>query len=87
MRLNSIFELSSGVNINEITNKQFINYFMSIQYILEGNNIQVEVSDLTPADHSENYTYLEVPNDIKNATKISLIFVIRDQKYVYQIKG
>lgn len=87
LRLNSIFELSSGVNINEITNKQFINYFMGIQYILEGNNIQVEVSDLTPADHSENYTYLEVPNDIKNATKISLIFVIRDQKYVYQIKG
>ncbi len=62
--------------------------FATIEYNIDGKAKRqpVNVIDVTPSSNME-YTYLEVLEEVSKATKVSLVFNIRDKEYKYKLVG
>lgn len=77
-------------NLNFITNipeiSDFISKFGSITYILNDVKNTTEVDIITNKYISKNNIYLEVPDEIKDASNIWLNLTIRNKKYNILIK-
>jgi hypothetical protein len=64
-----------------------IGYYGHINYTLYGNNKTVKLTKISDSDFSpDSFSYYEVPSEIKNASKIDLILIIRDTKYTFNLK-
>jgi len=63
---------------------KFINNFASLQYKINEKKL-TDFVNLTPSN-VDNLIILEVPSNIINASSIQLIFQIRNQKYVVNLK-
>lgn len=90
MRLNLNYKLDNDYIINAYKNSfNFINKFGTIEYELNGQKKthtialkQVKPQKVTTG----NDLYIEVLKEVKSATKITLVFKIRNQEYRYQVK-
>lgn len=74
-------------NINDISD--LIELFGTIKYTVNNENKEMNtvINEVKPSnDNNKNIYYFEVYSDIKDASKISLILNIRNQKYEYVLK-
>jgi len=77
--------------INKIKNiSSLISQFGTIEYELNGKK-HTETNDFNEQTfkkvNKENTYYIEINKEIKDATEIKLIFTMRNQKYIYILRG
>ena len=84
---NKILEISFVSN--NFTGKSFIdfsNIYAKIRY--EDNNGKmksVEPKSLI-SNYNGNYAYFSIPTDIKDNGKLRLVFIFRDERYIYHLR-
>lgn len=67
------------------TDRLFPNHFFTIQYNDNAMNLKtMKIENKTPSNYKG--IILQVPNEIKHATKINLLVTIRDKQYVINLK-
>jgi len=64
----------------------FIKKYGKVRYIVDGNEYLENVS-LKITKYRGNYAYLEVNEQINNASSIELVFTVRTYQYIYKLKG
>ena len=81
------YESDENLFINKYiqTPSDFLDYFGSIKYTV--NDVEKNSSfSVVKIDFETNNVYLEVSNEVKNAESLDLIVIIRNQKYVVNLK-
>ena len=84
--VNNILEIA--FSSNSFTGKSFVdfsNIYAKIRY--EDNNgkmKRIEPNSLVNS-YNGNYAYFSIPNDIKEDGKIDLVFIFRNQRYIYHL--
>lgn len=91
MKIVSTFEHSDELDpfIKKYINysSDLIGYYGYLNYNIYGNNKSVKLIKISDSDFSpDNYSYFEVPTELKNANKIDLIILIRGSKYTFNLK-
>lgn len=89
MRINGNFEPDETSNLDEITDLYyFLNTFGTINYKIKDDwySHKIDSKIIEPTTGTDNYYYIEVNQDIKNASEIYLTFKIRDYNYRYILK-
>ena len=89
LKLDGTLEYTTLINkINDIP--KLISQFGTIEYTINGKTY-TETNDFTEQEFKklkkENTYYIEINKEIKDATQIKLIFTMRNQKYVYILRG
>lgn len=87
LKINMIYEPDESLFINKYihTPSDFLDYFGSIKYTV--NDVEKNSSfSVVKIDFETNNVYLEVSNEVKNAESLDLIVIIRNQKYVVNLK-
>lgn len=84
--VNNILEIA--FSSNNFTGKSFVdfsNIYAKIRY--EDNNGKVKsiVPNSLVSNYNGNYAYFSIPNDLKEDGKIDLIFIFRNQRYIYHL--
>ncbi|MDO5569355.1 MAG: hypothetical protein Q4G04_04515 [bacterium] len=83
------------LNLNLTTNESrdyslslydFISNYSRLLYKIDDNVYTSEMTNKTPANHQESAVYLEVSNQLENASAIWFEFSFRNKHYKYQIK-
>ena len=77
--------ITKNDKLNQLIYDSLFAKFATIEYELNGKTYTQKpaIIDLSPKD--SEYTYLEVVKDSSKATKVTLIFTIRDKEYRYQL--
>ena len=91
IKINGTFNLDQKVVINKYLNLyNFIDFSSKIVYKIEGivkthdlNLVQIKPIKAV----KENTYYIEVLEEVKNATDIAIVFNVRDYNYTYYLKG
>lgn len=89
----TLLVLNGNINVDQnssyykykLSNNNFAQDFMKIEYTIGDKTSYLDVKDSTPND-STGFIVLETSNYLKNADSISLIITIRNQKYTYKLK-
>lgn len=86
MKVKFSLTLDNNINTNDITNK-FLPKFANLRYTINDKEYKhnINLVDITPTG-VEDYSYLEVKEEVQNAKHIYLDFKIRDSVYTYIIK-
>ena len=85
--VNNILEIA--FSSNSFTGKSFVdfsNIYAKIRY--EDNNGKmksVEPKSLI-SNYNGNYAYFSIPTDIKDNGKLRLVFIFRDERYIYHLR-
>ena len=69
----------------KLSNNNFAQDFMKLEYTIGDKTSYLNVKDVTP-NNSDSVIVLETSNYIKSADSINLIITIRNQKYTYKLK-
>ena len=87
LKLNLDLELDNSLYINRFitNNTNFVSMFGEILYTINGEKktYKMNVKNL---DIETKNVYLEVPNEIKNATEIKLKLTIRNKEYIIKLR-
>lgn len=89
MKLNMKINIDPTVAISSHTNLfYYIETFGSISYTIGNTNKIQEINliNRTPSNYQGNEIFVEVLEEIQNASTINLRFIIRDKKYIIKIK-
>ena len=90
MKIDAEFSVDSNVNSAQIVSfDDFLNTFATINYKIGSGWIskRIDTQSIKPkVSNDSSYYYIEVPNDVKNASEIYLSFNIRNQVYKYVLK-
>ena len=89
MRVNGDFEIDTAANVENITDLYyFLNGFGTINYKVGDTWYSHKINSqlVKPKAGKDNFYYIEVNRDVKNASEIYLTFDIRDYHYKYVIK-
>ena len=65
----------------------FINSYAKVRYEINGEEKLVKIKHAITRKYQGNHLYLIVPEEIKNASKVDLLFTIRTYRYFYRLKG
>ena len=86
MKIKYNLSLDQNIDLKDMGNT-FIAKFANLRYIINNQeyNHNINLVDITPSG-IEGRSYLEVKEEVKNATNIFLDFRIRDKVYTYIIK-
>ena len=86
MKIKYNLSLDQNIDLKDMGNT-FIAKFANLRYIINHQeyNHNINLVDITPSG-IEGRSYLEVKEEVKNATNIFLDFRIRDKVYTYIIK-
>lgn len=72
------------------TGKDFVDFsneYGKIDYINNNNKRQeISIVDALDKNYNGNYIYLEVPQNLQDASAIRLVYTVRNKKYVYRLK-
>ena len=75
---------------DDFQGKDFVDFssrYGTINYIdNKGNSRDVPITDAIDRNYYGNYMYVEVPDDIGEASEIRLIYTVRNKKYTYRLK-
>ena len=90
MKISGEFKIDKNLNNAQITSlNDFLNTFATINYKVGNNWVsqKVNTQEVRPNTSKDlsNY-YIEVPNEVKNASEINLTFKIRNYVYKYVLK-
>ena len=90
MKIDADFDIDKNVNDLQITTfSSFLNTFGTINYKIGDNWLSKKISTqvIKPkVGHDDVHYYIEVPNDVKNASEINFTFKIRNRVYKYILK-
>jgi hypothetical protein len=82
-----IFNFDKTIKYKPIKNfMDFVNKFGSIRYTIADKRYNGSIKNKTPINNIGSMNYFEVTNKLNNATKIDLVFNIRNKEYIYNIK-
>lgn len=81
MRLNA--SVTKNKNLNPVIYTSLYEKFATIEYELNGKTYKQKPAIIDLSSKESEYTYLEVVKDAAKATKVTLIFTIRDKEYRY----
>lgn len=90
----SVLKLKTNINIDQSVyfskyiNKpsDFFEHYGIIRYRYMGEYKNKKMTKINVGFETDNYSYMEVPKEIKEATKIDLIILIRGIKYTINLK-
>ena len=64
-----------------------LGYYGYISYVYLGNGKSTKLVKIYDSDFDpSNYSYFEVPSELKNASRIELIVSVRGSKYTFNLK-
>ena len=90
MKIDADFSVDGNVNSTQITSfNDFLNTFATINYKLGSGwmSKRINTQSIKPkVSNNFSHYYIEVPNDVKNASEIYLSFNVRNQVYNYVLK-
>ncbi len=89
MRINGEFEVDETSNIDDVTDLYyFLNAFGTINYKINDSwySHKIDSKNIKPETGTDNYYYIEVNQDVKNASEIYFTFNVRDYNYKYILK-
>jgi len=89
MRINGDFEIDTAANVENITDLYyFLNGFGTINYKVGDTWYSHKINSqlVKPKTGKDNFYYIEVDRNVKNASEIYLTFDIRDYHYKYVLK-
>ena len=90
MKIDADFSVDGNVNSTQITSfNDFLNTFATINYKLGSGwmSKRINTQSIKPkVSNNSSHYYIEVPNDVKNASEIYLSFNVRNQVYNYVLK-
>ena len=70
--------------------KEFVDFSMEygkIDYINnKGESKEISVVDAVNRNYDGNYMYLQVPQDLQEASMIRLVYTVRNKEYTYRLK-
>ena len=72
------------MNIEDL--KSLINYHGKLVYTYKDKDYKTTLVNKNPSDYYGNDLYYQVPNIVKESSKIKLVFTIRDKEYIYNLK-
>lgn len=90
LKIKGKFNLDSTISNDQLNDMySFIDNFVNITYVLNDKYKHYITSyvNLTPNNDIEGNTYIEVPEELKTATNIELVIVIRNKTYKYILRG
>ena len=87
-KFKSRLELDDSLYINKKikTAADLLDFYGIIRYRYQGNYYEVKLSKIAVDFDIQNYSYLEIPLEVKEANKIDLILLIRGIKYTINLK-
>ena len=72
------------------TGKDFVDFSMEYGKIVyidnKGKSHNLSIVDAVNRNYDGNYMYIEVPSELQEASKIRLIYTIRNKEYTYELK-
>ena len=89
IKIEGSLELDSKANMTDIYDiYTFIKSFGRLKYTVDGTEkeIYLNYNQIKPSKFKDSATYIEVPIEVINAEKITLILYIRGNSYQYSIK-
>jgi hypothetical protein len=87
MKLTFDYNKDSTINItNGDDLAEIVKYYGFIRYYINNKTYSSELINKTPTDYNGDDLYYQVPTDIVNATKVELIFRIRNKDFIYNLK-
>ena len=81
MRLNA--NITENKNLNPLVYSSLFEKFATVEYELNGKTYIQKPAIVDLSMKENEYTYLEVVKDVSKATKVTLVFTIRDKEYKY----
>ena len=81
MRLNA--NITENKNLNPLVYSSLFEKFATVEYELNGKTYIQKPAIVDLSMEENEYTYLEVVKDVSKATKVTLVFTIRDKEYKY----
>lgn len=81
MRLNA--NITENKNLNPLVYPSLFEKFATVEYELNGKTYIQKPAIVDLSMEENEYTYLEVVKDVSKATKVTLVFTIRDKEYKY----
>ena len=52
----------------------------------KGKVQEISIKDAVNRSYDGNYMYLEVPEELQNASLIRLVYTVRNKEYIYRLK-
>ena len=89
MKIDGKFDYDNNINDSRITNLvSFLNTFGTVNYKIGDNWLSQKMNTerVKPKNGKDSAIYIEVPNELKNATEINFTFNIRNLTYKYILK-
>ena len=88
LKLNGTLNIDDSLNINITDLNKFITYFGKLRYVLNGEEKTMNIlfKSINPKHKNTDDYYLEVLNEVKDASEIYIDFNIRNYVYTYKIK-
>lgn len=89
MKIDGKFDYDDNINDSRITNLvSFLNTFGTVNYKIGDNWLSQKMNTerVKPKNGKDSAIYIEVPNELKNATEINFTFNIRNLTYKYILK-
>ena len=72
------------------TGKDFVDFSMEYGKIVyidnKGKSHNVSIVDAINRSYDGNYMYLEVPQELQEASEIRLVYTVRNKEYIYRLK-
>ena len=81
MRLNA--NITENKNLNPLVYSSLFEKFATVEYELNGKTYIQKPAIVDLSLEENEYNYLEVVKDVSKATKVTLVFTIRDKEYKY----
>lgn len=90
LKITGTLKIDEKISISGVSNLlEFINMFGSLRYQINGTIKEEKInSEVVKAKmkNENNVYYVEIPRESLNANKISLVFKVRGNNYIYTIK-
>lgn len=90
LKIGGNFNIDNTLNISKISSLyQFVKEFGSISYTVNGakKSYNSELTQVLPTKFiNKEFTYLELPKEIENASELYLHFNVRNREYIYKLK-
>ncbi len=67
------------------SNSNFVNFFGSVEYIYNGKERKSSFNTISLENIDTKNVYIEVDNNVKNATDLRLVITIRNQKFLIKL--
>lgn len=84
LKINMNLVIPEGGKIKSV--KDLITKFGSIEYVLNGEKRELNISKAIDTTHKDNYNYFEIKKEVLNSDSITLVLKVRNDIFKFKIK-